>query len=152
MVKPDADDWMPPDKKRLRDLEQEQEQEQEQEELTPEETKWWQQWQSGEVHQGSINVKRSKGTGKDDSVLMYEFKFEKKKDGSKFEPAEEYLKDWTTEVSAHDPQFTQAGAKVKGVKGRSAVAHTGRRAESNTRGVSLLRFWLLLLTLHGCPR
>ena len=85
MVKPDADDWMPPDKKRLRELEQDQEQEQEQEELTPEETKWWQQWQSGDVHQGSINVKRSKGTGKDDSVLMYEFKFEKKKDGSKLE-------------------------------------------------------------------
>ena len=46
--------------------------------------------------------------GKDGSIVLYAFYYDKKKDASRFEPDDASLHLWRTTVSPHEPQFTAA--------------------------------------------
>ena len=51
----------------------------------------WTEWDAGTVHGGRICTAMTVKQGKNESHLMYVFNFEKKKDGRKFDPAEESM-------------------------------------------------------------
>ena len=95
------DDWMPETVKRKRD-----EDEENQVEVVEDlDYRWWKKWGPGVEEEGKLDPSVYHMRGKNASVQMYEFNFDKRRGQERFEPAPEFLHLWKTEVSPHDPTY-----------------------------------------------